>query len=100
MESTSSDYLVSTFAFQMRLVPLHIVSGVMFGLLFFCPLCILFGPRYAGSSWKDTVTLSVIGSPLHGLSSVLFFTFLIASLADGPRAWMTAGRFSHYIKQI
>jgi hypothetical protein len=70
-------------------------------LLFQIPLVPLrFGPRYAGSSWKDTVTLSVIGSPLHGLSSVLFFTFLIASLADGPRAWMTAGRFSHYIKQI
>lgn len=67
---------------------LSIVSGVLFGLLFFCPLCILFGPRFAGSTWKDTVTLSIVGSPLHGVSSILFFTFLISSLLDGPRAQM------------
>jgi len=69
---------------------LSIVSGVLFGLLFFCPLCILFGPRFAGKTWKDTVMLSIIGSPLHGVTSIFFFTFLVVSLMEGPRATMIA----------
>ena len=69
---------------------LSIVAGVLFGLLFFCPICILSGPRYVGTNWKDTLTLSVLGSPLHAVSSVLFFVFLILSLVDGTRAKMQA----------
>ena len=30
----------------------NICQVLLFGLLFFCPMCILFGPRYAGSTWK------------------------------------------------
>ena len=69
---------------------LSICSGVLFGILFFCPMCILFGPRYAGRSWSETMTLSFAGSPFHFISTVAFFGFLFASLAQGPRDWMQA----------
>ena len=57
-----------------------ICSGVLFGIFFFCPMCILFGPRYAGRTWAETITLSIAGSPLHFLSTAAFLGFLGASL--------------------
>jgi len=30
--------------------------------------------------------LSMVGSPLHAVTSALFFTFLVMSLMEGPRA--------------
>lgn len=69
---------------------LSICAGVLFGILFFCPMCILFGPRYAGHSWSETMTLSFAGSPFHFISTLAFFGFLFASLAQGPRDWMQA----------
>ena len=36
------------------------------------------------------MTLSFAGSPFHFISTVAFFGFLFASLAQGPRDWMQA----------
>ena len=39
-----------------------------------------------GPWWADTLMLSVVGSPMHAITSVFFFTFLIMSLQEaGPR---------------
>lgn len=67
---------------------LSIVSGVLFGILFFCPLCILFGPRFAGHTWGETVRLNLAGSPLHAASALAFFGFLFATLVKAPRDYM------------
>ena len=65
-----------------------ICSGVLFGIFFFCPMCILFGPRYAGRTWAETITLSIAGSPLHFLSTAAFLGFLGASLFGDFRTIM------------
>ena len=65
-----------------------ICSGVLFGIFFFCPMCILFGPRYAGRTWAETLTLSVAGSPLHFLSTISFLGFLGGSLLGPVRVIM------------
>ena len=65
-----------------------ICSGVMFGIFFFCPMCILFGPRYAGRTWAETITLSIAGSPLHFLSTAAFLGFLGSTLFGDFRTVM------------
>jgi len=69
---------------------LSIVCGVAFGILFFCPICVLLGPRYACRTWKDTVMLSLFGSPLHVVSSLVFFAFVIMTLTESGRDYMEA----------
>mmetsp|Transcript_1185 Transcript_1185/g.5138 ORF Transcript_1185/g.5138 Transcript_1185/m.5138 type:complete len:486 (-) Transcript_1185:114-1571(-) len=59
---------------------LSIISGVLFGILFFCPMCVLFGPRYVGTSWKQNVSLSLFSSPVHFVSATAFFAFLGTSV--------------------
>jgi predicted RND superfamily exporter protein len=71
-----------------------ICSGVLFGIFFFCPMCILFGPRYAGRTWAETMMLSIAGSPLHFLSTIGFLGFLFASLFGGARAIMMNNVFA------
>ena len=65
-----------------------ICSGVLFGLFFFCPICILFGPRYVGRTWAENMTLSIAGSPLHFLSTAAFLGFLGSTLFGNFRTVM------------
>jgi len=43
-------------------------------------MCVLFGPRYVGTSWKQNVSLSLFSSPVHFVSATAFFAFLGTSV--------------------